>query len=95
MGYAQRALDIAPDEPGLLDTLALALAADKQTAAALDVQKRAVEISPEDNRLRLGLARIALQAGDKDLARKELKRLDELGPTYSEQAEVKKLLQML
>lgn len=95
LGYAQRALDIAPDEPGLLDTLALALAADKQTAAALDVQKRAVEISPEDNRLRLGLARIALQAGDKDLARKELKRLDELGPTYSEQAEVKKLLQTL
>ena len=95
VSYAQRAVDLMPDRAPVMDTLALALVADKQVAAALGVQKRAVELEPEDKDLRLGLARIAVQAGDKELARTELKKLQLLGAAYKSQAEVEKLLQGL
>ena len=93
--YVQRAIQLAPEAAALLDTLATALAADKQIAQALDVQKRAVEMVPGDNVLRLGLGRLAVQAGDKTLARTELQRLQALGPSFGGQAEVTKLLQGL
>ncbi|MDO9094840.1 MAG: PEP-CTERM system TPR-repeat protein PrsT [Rubrivivax sp.] len=93
--YAQRALDLAPDQPELMDTLAMALAADKQVGAALDMQKRALELAPEKPGLRLGLARIALQAGEKQLAREELNKLGQLGAAFASHEEVKKLMQAL
>ena len=93
--YAQRALDLAPDQPELMDTLAFALAADKQVGAALDMQKRATELAPENHGLRLGLARLALQSGDKRLAREELQKLSQLGTAFAAQEEVKKLMQGL
>lgn len=93
--YAQRAVQLAPETAALLDTLATVLAADKQIAQALEVQKRAVDMVPEDPMLRLGLGRLALQAGDKTLARAELDRLKALGPKFAGQAEVAKLLQGL
>ena len=93
--YAQRAVQLSPEAAALLDTLAMTLAADNQVAQALDMQKRAVEMVPDDNQLRLGLGRLALQAGDKTLARSELQRLQALGPSFAGQAEVTKLLQGL
>lgn len=94
-GYAQRAVDLQPDSPVLMDTLAFALAAEGQSGAALDVQRRAVELMPNDNALRFNLAKIALQAGDKGMAKQELLRLQGLGSDFSAQAEVGKLLQAL
>lgn len=93
--YAQRAVQLAPEAAALLDTLATVLAADKQITQALEVQKRAVEMVPEEPMLRLGLSRLALQAGDKTLARAELDRLKALGPKFGGQAEVAKLMQGL
>jgi putative PEP-CTERM system TPR-repeat lipoprotein len=89
--FAQRAAELAPGVAGVADTLAMALAAQKQFDKALMEQKRAVELDPKDNGLRLGLARIALQAGDKELARKEIERLQALGPAFARQGEVAKL----
>ena len=91
----QQAIQMAPDAAALHDTLAFALAADKQFARALEVQKRAVAMAPEDNQLRLGLGRIAIQAGDKALARTELLRLQALGASFAGQAAVGNLLQGL
>ncbi|CAD5375200.1 TPR domain protein [Rubrivivax sp. A210] len=93
--FAQRAVELQPDSAPLQDTLATTLAAEGKLAAALDVQQRAVEMSPKDNLLRLGLARIALQAGDKELARKELQYLDGLGAKFSGNAEVGRLMKRL
>ena len=93
--YAQRAVDLVPDNPGLMDTLALALASEGQTALALEVQKRAVELSPKDSLLRLTLVKVALQAGDKALAKQELAQLQKLGTTFPAHAEVGRLLQGL
>ena len=95
LGFAQRAADVAPDEPPVLDTLALALAADKQVPAALEVQRRAVELAPEAKQLRLNYAKLAIQAGDKALARQELLQLQKLGAAFPAQDEVARLLQSL
>ncbi len=93
--YAQRAVQLAPDTAALQDTLAMTLAANMQLDQALVVQKKAVEMVPGDNLLRLNLARLAIQAGDKTLARTELDRLKALGPSFAGQAEVTRLLQTL
>jgi len=89
--FAQRAVDLAPDSPDFMDTLALALMVDKQPAKALELQKRVVELRPTEPAYRLSLARMALEAGDKALARGEIDRLKALGSSYPQQAEVKAL----
>lgn len=91
--FAQRAVQLAPEAAALQDTLAMALAANKQLDQALVVQKKAVEMVPSDNQLRFNLARLAIQAGDKTLARNELDRLKALGASFAGQAEVTRLLQ--
>lgn len=93
--YAQRAVELAPGEPEFMDTLALTLLVDKQPAKALEVQKRVVELQPAEPAYRLSLARIAIEAGDKALARSELDRLKALGASYPQQSEVTALAQKL
>lgn len=88
---AQHAVNLAPAQAVIVDTLAFALASDDQAQKALAAQKRAVELSPADDNFRLNLARIAVQAGDKELARKELERLRSLGTAFARQDEVAKL----
>ncbi len=93
--YARKATEALPDRPALMDTLAMALAANKQPAEALELQKRAVTLSPTDSGLRLNLAKIAAQAGDKELARKELKALEAVGAALPLRDEVLKMLARL
>ena len=93
--FAQRAVDLAPDKPEFMDTLALALMVDKQPAKALELQKKVVEMRPTEPAYRLSLARMAIEAGDKALARAELDRLKALGASYPQQAEVTALAQKL
>lgn len=93
--YARRAVSVMPDQPDLMDTLAMALAAEGKVAEALTIQRRALDLSEGKPDIRLGLARLALQAGDKAAAREELQKLDQLGNTFREHAEVKALLQKL
>jgi len=45
--------------------------------------------------LRLNLARLLLQSGDKSAARTELKTLEKLGDKFPAQAEVGRLMQTL
>ena len=92
---AQRALDLSPDKPEFMDTLAMALMIDKQPAKALELQKRVVALRPTEPAYRLSLARIAIEAGEKSLARAELDRLKSLGASYPQQAEVLALTQKL
>ncbi len=92
VGYAQRAVDASPQEAPLLDTLAVALAAEKQYDKALVIQRQAIALAASDPNLKLGLARIALQAGDRELAKQELEALQALGATFDQQPEVDRLL---
>jgi putative PEP-CTERM system TPR-repeat lipoprotein len=93
--YAQKANEMLPNRPALMDTLAMALAADKQYAKALEVQKKAIDISPGDMGLRFNLAKIQIQAGDKASARPELERLAAMGSKLPYHNAVDKLLKSL
>ena len=86
--YAERAVRAAPNRPALMDTLALAYAADKQPAKAIEVQLRALAMLPNDAFLRLNLARFYAQVGDKRAAKAELDRLAALGDRFPKQDEV-------
>ncbi len=92
---AQRAVELLPNNPALLDTLAGALAGDNQIAQALATQKKAVEIAPGDTGLRMNLARLAIKANDKALARTELERLAALGTKFPLHEEVARLLKAI
>jgi putative PEP-CTERM system TPR-repeat lipoprotein len=92
---AQRAMDLLPNRPALMDTMALALVLDKQLPKALDLQKKAVEIAPGDMSLRFNLAKIAILAGDKTTARAELEKLAAMESKLPFQDEVGKLMKSL
>jgi Flp pilus assembly protein TadD len=95
VSYAEKANQLLPGRPPLMDTLASALAADKQLPRALELQKQAVERAPEDGSLRMNLAKLYLQSEQKGMARTELERLERMGRKYPNQDEVGKLLKTL
>ena len=92
LALAEQANAIAPGQPALRDTLALATAAEGQLSRALELQRETVQRAPDAPTLRLTLARLLLQSGDKAAARAELDKLAKLGNGFKEQAEVAELL---
>jgi putative PEP-CTERM system TPR-repeat lipoprotein len=95
LALAERANLLFPDRAPLLDTLAAALAADKQLKKAIEIQKRAVARDPQDPAVRLNLARLLVQDNQKSQARAELEALARLGDRFVEQAEVTAMLRSL
>jgi putative PEP-CTERM system TPR-repeat lipoprotein len=91
VALAERANQVAPNQAPFLDTLAFALAAEGNLARALEVQRKALELSPAAHGLRLTLARLYLDAGDKTAARRELDTLSALGAAFGQQTEVEAL----
>lgn len=92
---AAQAVALLPNSPQLLDTLATAQAAEGQVAQAISTQKSALTIAPSDTSLKLNLAKLHAQAGDKPAARAELEALAALGDRFANQSEVAELLQRL
>lgn len=88
----EKAVTLLPNQPALLDTLAMALAAEKRMPQAVDAQKRALALAPEDANLRFNLAKLLVQNGDKSQARIELQMLEKLGNKFPEQQKVGELL---
>lgn len=93
--YAERALKLSPNNPGLMDTLASVLAADKQLGKALEVQKQALKLAPNDPAIRLNLAKLQLEAGDKAAAAIALRALEKLGTQFPAHAEVTRMIKAL
>ncbi|MDC6166081.1 XrtA/PEP-CTERM system TPR-repeat protein PrsT [Paucibacter sp. XJ19-41] len=93
--FAERALKLAPDTPGLMDTLATALAAEGRVERALELQRKALSLAPEQQVLRLNLAKLLLQAGNKPAAMAELKTLEKLGDKFPAHTEVDRLLKTI
>ena len=92
---AEKAVSLLTDRPPLLDTLAMALAADNQMGKAIEAQKRAVKLAPDNAVMRLALAKHYVKAGEKAFARAELETLKKLGDKFAGQAEVADLLKTL
>lgn len=93
--FAEKANQLLPGRPPLMDTLATALAAEKQVPRALELQKQAVERAPDDGSLRMNLAKLYIQAEQKGMARTELEKLERMGRKYPNQDEVGKMLKKL
>ena len=75
VAFAERALKSAPEQPGMMDTLAMALSNENQHAKAIELQKRVLARLPDAPVFHLTMAKIYLQAREKKLARAELERL--------------------
>lgn len=95
VAMSEKANELLPGKPELLDTLAMALAAEREFSRAINTQQRAIELDPSNGNWRLNLARIHITAGDKGQAQKELEALSLLGDRFKAQAEVTRLLQSL
>lgn len=92
LALAEKANQLAPQQPAFLDTLSMVFEADKQFARAVEVQSQAVNLQPENFALRLRLAKLYLVSGDKPQAGVELQRLAKAGKKFTGQAEVQELL---
>lgn len=93
--YAEMANQLAPDKPVYMDTLAQLLADAGELDKAIEIQKRALVLDPEQPENRLHLARFYVSAGKKAEARAELERLTALGSKFPLHAEVSRLMQGL
>ena len=92
---AEKATSLLMDRAPLLDTLAAARAAENQLPKAIEAQKRAVQLAPENPGLRLNLAKFYIKAGEKAFAKSELETLSKLGDKFAGQAEVTSLMKGL
>ena len=93
--FAETANRLAPNQPALMDTLAMLLSDKKEYAKALEWQSKAVTAQPQNAMFKLNLAKIHISGGKKDLARKELEELAKLGDKFAGQAEVASLMKAL
>ena len=93
LDFAERAQKLLPDNAAIVDTVAAALAADKQFDKAAERQRRAVDLAPGEPAYRLKLARYLIAANDRAAAKLQLEQLSALGDKFQDQAAVKALLQ--
>lgn len=92
LAIAQRAAAEAPEDPNVLDTLAQAYALQMNYPKAIEVMRHAVHRARAPAPFRLRLARLYLAANDRTSARAELEFLRDLGNSFPDQAEVRRLL---
>jgi putative PEP-CTERM system TPR-repeat lipoprotein len=85
MGYAEKAVALAPGQPAFLDTLATLRADKGDYKQALELQNRALALQPQNPQFKLNLVRIQYRSGQKELARKQLDELTDMGETFPAQ----------
>jgi cellulose synthase operon protein C len=95
LSYVEKANALAPENPDILDTLAGLLAANQQGARALEIQRKAVQLKPDAPTLKMNLAKLQLQQGQKAAAKETLTGLKQLGGRFDGQQEVDTLLKGL
>ncbi len=93
--WAEKANTIEPNNPRIMETLALTLVAQGRAGDALPLLKRAVVIAPGLHTIRLSLAKTYVQLNQKGDAKLELNTLKQLGDAFGNLAEVDKLLAAL
>jgi putative PEP-CTERM system TPR-repeat lipoprotein len=91
LAYAQRAVAIAPDNPGYLDTLATAFLAANQPRTAVEAAQKAQRLASSDQRFTLTLAKAYWRDGQAELARAELAKVQKVGATNVNRGEVDRL----
>ena len=95
IGFSEKANALAPNQPALMDTLAVLLSDKGDYAKAVELQAKVLALQPNNPVFKLNLAKIYIKGGKKDLARKELDELAKLGDKFGGQKEVGELLKGL
>lgn len=95
VAMAEKANSLMPDRPVLMDTLALALAAEGRSKEAVDMMRQAVRLDDKNPQFRFNLATLLIAAGDGPAARAELEILAKLGSKFPRQREVTEMLKRL
>lgn len=90
--YAERAHELAPELPAVMDTLGVILVESGQVERGLELLARASELAPDAHVIRLNFAKALIQYGSKAAARKELEPLAKLDSRLALQQEAAKLL---
>lgn len=93
--YAEKANQLAPNQPSFMDTLAMLLADKGENDKAIELLRKALGIAPKAASIQLNLAKVLISTGKKDEARKELEALAKLGDKFPSQAEVSRLQKTL
>lgn len=95
LDYAEKANSLAPNRPLFMDTMATLLSNKGDHVKAIALQTRALALQPGNPLLRFNLAKIYMQDGKNDLAKKELEELRKLGDKFPAHAEVVAFLKTL
>ena len=95
VGYAQRAVQIAPQNAAALDTLGSLLIAAGDVENGVEYLGRAKALAPDRSDIRLNYAKGLLKAGKKDAARSELEALQAVPDAFAGKAEIASVLKGL
>jgi tetratricopeptide (TPR) repeat protein len=91
LGYARLALQRSPHDPNISDTLGLIYIRKKLTTQAVQLLQELVAQVPGNASFHLHLGMALYDAGDKQLAKKELEKALQYKPSAAEQAKIKEL----
>jgi putative PEP-CTERM system TPR-repeat lipoprotein len=90
--YAERAHELAPDDPAIMDTLGGILAQAGQVERGLELLGRAAAGAPDEHQIRLNFAKALLKTDRKSAARRELEQLAKLDEGIPARQEAVQLL---
>ncbi len=93
--YAERAYTLSPTTPSVLDTLGWILVQHGDAGKGVDLLKAAASAAPDQNEIRLHLAKALLKTGDKARAKNELEALAKLEGASPSRDEAQKILKDL
>jgi len=93
--YAEKAHQLAPDSPAVLDTLGWILVEQGSTARGLPFLQKAVSLAPEAAEIRYHFAAGLFKSGDKAAARKELEQLLGTGKKFPDIDVAKSMLKQM
>jgi putative PEP-CTERM system TPR-repeat lipoprotein len=93
--YAEKAHQLAPENPAILDTLGWILVEQGNTSRGLPLLQKATSLAPQVPAIRYHLAYGLTQAGDKIKARRELEQALASGKRFAEMDEARTLLKQI
>jgi len=93
--YAEKANQLAPDNPAVLDTLGWMLVEQGNTSRGLPLLQKASSLAPKAAEIQYHLALGLIKSGDKTKAREKLEQLLATGKTFPKIDEARALLKQL
>ena len=93
--YAEKANQLAPDNPAIMDTLGWILVGQGNTSRGLPLLQKASSLAPKNAEIQYHLALGLIKSGDKTKARKELEQLLTTGNNFSKIDEARALLKKM